>query len=158
MKCSNGRATALILNKYKTRSRAAHCIMVKQIVPDQASHMSVMPSQHDIHLPSPTQLATLFSPFLSPVDSVLHASLTLQERLQSHQLRAVTLQLRHPPWHQLSIDLRRNTNYLCVFLRGRRIYFSARIPLLNTHLTCAHNSNTRYSGAVSFGGLMAVYK
>ncbi len=67
MKCSNERATALILNKYKTHSHAAHCITVKQIVPDWASHMSVMLSQHDIHLPSPTQLATLFSPFLPPL-------------------------------------------------------------------------------------------
>lgn len=34
MKSSNGRATPLIPNKYKILSHAAHCITVKQIVPD----------------------------------------------------------------------------------------------------------------------------
>lgn len=88
--CSNERATALILNKYKTHSHAAHCIIVKQIVPDWASHMSVMPSQHGIHLPSPTQLATLFFAFSHPPPYFAgEPAVTLAQ--------SSDLQLRQPP-------------------------------------------------------------
>lgn len=110
--------------------------------------MSVIPSQHDIHLPSPTRLTTFsffffFLPFLSPPPSLCWRACS---RISSEQWLATETP---PVVHQLSIDFSRYTSYLFVsgLWEGGRYVF-LHISPCQTHIWHVHNKNMRSCGVV----------